>query len=624
MYWITKALFYIYLKEKYLTSNCIETTLSFLELTLTVLVLLVIASGLINGNYFYNPAAIAFYGFCISAFAFSIIPFRLYITKNKHFEIQKPIAFFGLWILYLILHYLIAGGTTPIIVYCSVHFLFICAALTLFKSSRFNFDHLAAGIVSIAMVESLYCVMQYMDFWESQNQLFEVTGSWMNPNITALFLALTSPFFFYLFNKKSKKIYFIGFGILLLALSLLKCRSAFIGIIISAVVFFGLEYNFIRWAKDVKNRMSIKALIVLCVLVLMSTGSYLYNSKKASSDGRKFIWKLSLIMASQKPLLGCGYGLYEKEYNLFQAHYIEQGKANEAELQNAGYVLVSHNEIIQNMAEGGLAGLLLFVLFISSLIVSVRKSQRVNQLPDSSPSSGASLAHPKHKNRIFHLAYAGIISLVVISMFHFTIQCIPVMTLFSIYTALICSQLKPFVLPNSITKNNAVRLAIRMAGTAIAVFLLNSVVVTSMADRENKKASLLTAKGDFPQALKTILAVEPELKQYANYWKNLGLIYLKSKNYPAAINAFQQGMVNSSNPELFYGMGICYQELKQYPKAITQFRQLVLFTPSKFSYRFMLMQAYLKNNEIRNAQNTARESSAYVQKYHRMKCSIIK
>jgi len=379
----------------------------------------------------------------------------------------------------------------------------------------------------------------------------------------------------------------------------------FIGILISAIVFFGMEYNFIRWSKDVKNRMSIKALIILCVLVLMSVGNYLYNSKKASTDGRKFIWKLSLMMVSQKPLLGSGYGLYEKEYNLFQAHYIDEGNADEAELQNAGYVLVSHNEMIQNTVEGGLVGLLLFVLFISSLVVSVKKSQRVNQSQDSSPSLSASLTHPKHKNRIFHLAYAGIISFIVMSMFHFTIQCIPVMTLFSIYTALICSQLKPIVLPKSITENNAIRLTVRMAGTAIGVFLLYSIVVTAMADRENKKASLLAEKGDFPQALKTLLAVEPELKQYVNYWKNLGLIYFKSKNYPAAIASFQQGMVNSTNPELFNGMGICYEQQAQYPNAINQYRQLVLFTPSKFSSRFMLMQAYLKNNEIRNAQNTA-------------------
>jgi O-antigen polymerase len=576
-----------------------KTTISLL------LLFLVIITGLLNLDYFYNASSIAFYGFCISALVFSITPPHLYIADNKLFIITKPIALFGLWILYLIFHHFIIGGTTPIVVYCTIHFLFTCSALAFFKSSKFNFDHLAIGILIIALLESLYCIMQYMGLLESQTPLFKVTGSWVNPNITALFLALTSPFFFYLFNKKSRKIYFFGFGLLLLALSLLKCRSAFIGILISAIVFFGLEYHFIRWAKDVKNRMSIKAIVILCLLVLMSTGNYLYNSKKASSDGRKFIWKLSLMMVADKPVWGSGYGLYEKEYNLFQANYIDQGNANETELQNAGYVLVSHNEMIQNTVEGGLVGLLLFVLFLSSLVVSVRKSQRVHRPHDSSPTLSASLIHSKHQNRIFHLAYAGIISFVVMSMFHFTIQCIPVMTLFSIFTALICSQLKPIVLPKSIMESNVIRLIVSITGTAIGVFLLYSIVVTAMADRENKKASLLTEKGDFPQALKTLSAVKPELKKYVDYWKNVGIVHLKSKNYLAAITAYQQGLVNSSNPELFYGMGICYEQLGQYSNAIIQYRQLVLSNPSKFLYRFLLMQTYLKNNEIANAQNTA-------------------
>ncbi|NDP27959.1 MAG: hypothetical protein GZ087_11110 [Flavobacterium sp.] len=126
-----------------------------------------------------------------------------------------------------------------------------------------------------------------------------------------------------------------------------------------------------------------------------------------------------------------------------EAHYIEEGKANETELQNAGYVLVAHNEIIQNTVEGGLVELLFLVFFISSLVITVKNYESLvfnkKSIALSSQSKNDSqtlnefkklLQELKNERHIFHLAYAGVIAFIAMSLFHFTIQCIPVMTLF--------------------------------------------------------------------------------------------------------------------------------------------------------------------------------------------------
>ncbi|AWG22289.1 hypothetical protein FFWV33_12550 [Flavobacterium faecale] len=425
---------------------------------------------------------------------------------------------------------------------------------------------------------------------------------------------MTTPFFYASFRQKQSKITAISFAFLLVALYLLKCRAAWIGIVMAAVIYFGLEYDFIKWAKDKKNQMSVKALAIVFCIILIPIGNQLYNSKKASSDGRKFIWKLSTLMVVEKPLLGYGYGLFEKEYNLFQAQYIEKGKATSEEMQNAGHVLVPHNEIFQNAVEGGLVGLTLLSFFIGSLLVALKSRKSLVLSPKSLVESAnleedsESPQYSINNNRIFHLSFAGVFAFVIIAMVNVATQCIPAMTMFSIYAAIICCQVQPISLPKWIAmKDNSIATTIKMGGIAISIFLLSSLVNTAIADRQNKKASLLVVTKNYPEALKILQKIQPKLQQYPDYWKNLGLVYYKTKKYSDAIDCLNKAKSYSSDPELFLGKGYSYQKLGQYANAIIQFRLLILTKPSKFKYRNLLMQAYLKNKDIPNAKKAAQE-----------------
>jgi O-antigen ligase len=275
-----------------------------------ITLLIIIVAGLVNADYFYSSTAAAYYGFCIAVLFFEIGSTFLYSIKNNLFQFKVPKLLFGVWCSYVLVHYFTNTGTLVFTIYSVTLFLLLFKATRLFSTPNFKFKLFFTGIAGIATIESMYCIGQFLGIIKSQSKLFAVTGSWNNPNVTAIFLALTVPVFLFLFKGKYKKIVLTGFLSLLIALILLKCRAAFIGTVLSIIVFYGLEYQFINWVKNKKNGTSAKALFILGLLIIIPLSSQLYNAKKASADGRKFIWKVSAIMASEKPVTGYGYGFF--------------------------------------------------------------------------------------------------------------------------------------------------------------------------------------------------------------------------------------------------------------------------------------------------------------------------
>lgn len=568
-----------------------------------IAVLIITITGLVNTEYFYSPTSTAFYGFCISTLFFVIVSTSLYLTKKAIITFIAPLFLFGIWCLYILWHYFDNTGTLIFTIYSISLYFLLLKSTTLFSTPNFKFKRLFIGIAGIATIESIYCISQFFGFFKSQNELFEVTGSCINPNATAMFLALTVPVFLFLFQSIQKRLFLMGFIAVLIALLLLKCRAAFIGATISIIVFYSLEFNFFSWLKNNKNKIAAKALFILSVLIVIPTSIHLYNSKKASSDGRKFIWKLSTEMVSKKPITGYGYGYFEKEYNLYQADYIAKGKATLEEQTTAGPTFMAYNEAIQNIVEGGAIGLLLILLFFGSLLFSIRQKRKVNLNSTINVNQNELPA----KNSVFHLAYAGVVGFMTMSMFNFAIQAVSVMTVFIIYSAMICSQLDPISISSKFSFLNTkwVRLVTIISICIGCLYLLFALLHIAHADMLNKKASVLKKEGHFKEALQLMPQLEYWLKEDSNYWKNYGNILFLNKEYSKAIKCLSKAKTTGCTPDLYLGSGVCYEKLHQYPEAIIQYQELILLNPSKFYYRFRLMTAYLQNKDTLNTLLTA-------------------
>ncbi|MBS7256361.1 O-antigen ligase family protein [Flavobacterium branchiicola] len=466
---------------------------------------------------------------------------------------------------------------------------------------EFNHKLLLYGIALISTFQACFCILQFLGIIASRNPFFSVTGSYNNPNVIAIFLALTTPAFLVLFKTKYKKLLLFCFAIILSSLVLLKCRAAFIGTILSITVFYSLEYNFIKWLKDAKNRTSMKGLLIVSLIVIISLSSHLYNAKKESSDGRKFIWKVSSLMALDKPVMGYGYGNFEKNYNLYQAKYISEGKADSDEIKNAGPVIMPHNELLYNFVEGGIIGLFFMILFFWLLISALKVKRNINPQE----------IKPKIiDDSYFNAAYAGVIAFIGISLVNSTIQVTPIMILLIMYAGLINTFLNPIGFPSLLTislDNRTNLVFIKSVLLVFSCYMLYHLFETGKAQRQNKIADLLQKEYKLKEAAHIMFGLNKQLNEDSNYWKNYGIINLKEGKYNEALDCFNKSKKGSSLPDLYLGSAACYEKMKMYPYAINEYKQLVMFLPSKFSYRFKLMNAYLNNKDTINAGITAKQ-----------------
>ncbi|WP_418262578.1 O-antigen ligase family protein [Flavobacterium faecale] len=475
--------------------------------------------------------------------------------------------------------------------------LFFYKTTTAFSYSNYNCNILFKGIGLLALAESMYCFGQYFGIISSLSTYFAVTGTWANPNVTALFLALTVPAFLYLFETSVKKQAKIGFVLILLALVLLQCRTAYIGVAIQVIVYYGFKYQFVHWLKDKKNRVGIKALLIFGLLLIIPITTKLYHAKKASADGRAFIWKVATQMATNKPITGHGYGYFSSHYNAFQSQYIQDGKASIDELQNVAAISMPHNEILQQLVEGGSVGLVLMLFFFGSLLFCTKK-------PIENSNSTAEKPIPVLQSNLYALSYAAVVGYIVMSMFNTTLIVAPVMALVLIYAAILTTK-QNSIKTIAVKPNNSLKFLFTILTIATSVFVMYVTVPMAIADRQNKIAFALTTQGNYTEALKLLQKLEPSLRQDSDYWNNIAGVYYKLQNYPATIIALNKATALTTDYSFYLGLAKSYHKLGQYPQAIAQYQKLILLKPSKFSYRFELMKIYVMQKDSLNALKTA-------------------
>ncbi len=256
-------------------------------------------------------------------------------------------------------------------------------------------------IISFLLVlECCLCFLQYSAILASYNTLFSVTGSIINPNITAMYLALGFPMICYQIkvNKKAPKFFQAIMLVILSTLLMLKCRTAIMGFLICAVyLFFAFNNSHVVGLRNLgKNK---KRVIVSMVSVISLFSFFiLYNAKIASSESRIFIWKICSFLAIEKPIFGHGLGSFVREYNLAQAFHFQNNTTTLKEEFNSSYIRTGYNDYIQNFVEVGSLGSALYIIFLFSLIWIGIKC--------------------KSKDSSFHSAFAGVLIFIIMSLFN--------------------------------------------------------------------------------------------------------------------------------------------------------------------------------------------------------------
>lgn len=463
-------------------------------------------------------------------------------------------------------------------------------------------------IVCLAMAEAIICFLQYVEVIKSMDHNFKVTGTWQNPNVTAMFLALCVPCVFTLidcdrgFLKKSVKWILL---ILFLALLSLQCRTAIVGALVTIVVVINYKYQILRKAIVKSNRALVIFVSGVFMMVALCLFNYAYHAKKESADGRKLIWKISGQMFLDKPLTGFGYGSFERNYNLYQSRFFQGNEASDNEKRNAAFVRMGYNEFIQNAVEGGFPGVILMTgFFLSLLLIPVHHNFKENGDENVS-------ANDRSFSNSLIVPYAGVAAFVVMSLVNFSLQAIPVFCLFIVYAAILAAYTRPMlIIKRSLYFTAKITRLLTVVACCFGCYALYTGILMIRDNLRNKQALILANQANYKQAEAILSPLSPDhLDAYESYWTNYANILFRKGDYLGAITKFEKAKSLTSDPSVYVKCAICYSQTGDLPHTLQDLTIAENIEPNRLLPRFYLMNLYFK---LKDTSNTIREANTII------------
>jgi hypothetical protein len=139
----------------------------------------------------------------------------------------------------------------------SINALILLGFFALFRLQKIDLQAIAKIFSFLVIAEGILCIAQYLDWVATHNKLFEVCGSLPNPNYPAMFLAMSVPvlLFSYFTNKGFwRYVTLLDFIVLSIALLILQCRSATIGVLTGISVFLFFHFDAYTFFQDTVKR----------------------------------------------------------------------------------------------------------------------------------------------------------------------------------------------------------------------------------------------------------------------------------------------------------------------------------------------------------------------------------
>ena len=231
-------------------------------------------------------------------------------------------------------------------------------------------------IAAFATALSIQGILQYVGVLSSLNSNFPITGSFDNPAGFASALACSLPLCFYFFTYKTKYLKYVAMVaavIMAVAVILSDSRAGILAMTVATSVWL-----IVKSKVNFKLKAGQKTKIAAAVAVIVLTVA-LYFFKKDSADGRLLIWRTTLDMVADKPILGHGTGAFQAKYMLYQAAYFDANPDSKYS-HLADNVLYPFNEFLRLLAEYGIVGLGAVVLLVFLLVRAYRRNPNEEKL----------------------------------------------------------------------------------------------------------------------------------------------------------------------------------------------------------------------------------------------------
>lgn len=530
-------------------------------------------------------------------------------------------------------------------------------------------------------IQAIYGNLQLYGIYPSHHGLFKMTGSFFNPGPYSGYLVSVLPIAlgFYLlsrregldknfnwknlrtgevskrsqwklffqnivtFLKKTEPVIFKYVSLLasiaiLLVLPASKSRAAWLAAVTAGGYLLFKRYRndlhkfFIsnkvlastrKWVLPLKKHPNFTlSKIIAVALIVLITGTMalgLYNMKKGSADGRLLIWKITLNMIKEKPIIGFGFGQFKAHYMDYQAAYFKQNPESE-EAMVAGDTNYTFNELLQQTVGLGIVGLLIItlVLIIAFRSPGIHIPKCKAPPPQTFKQENENLFEQRLMNSSYQLGLiskAGVISILVFSLFSYPAQILPIKLNLVLYFAVLASLYpgkKIFLAKVANKKGSSVFIKF-VPGVilAIAGFVLLSFGFTHTQKLKTAytdwKSAYQGYLGAYDICLKDYEKAYPVLKTNGNFLTNYGKALSMAEEHEKAIELLQQAAKNYPNTVVYTTLGNSYQKTGQVTKAEQAYLHAWHMNPSRFYPKYLLAKLYDKTGQKPKAVLTARE-----------------
>lgn len=250
-----------------------------------------------------------------------------------------------------------------------VLFLIFCLFYAIKNNIKVWFTPFIIAIIGGITLESIYCIYHYicrgitLDLWTLDGK-----GHFDNSTGFAASVLCGIPFcLHYLRQIKKSKAVVIAFILCIIGIITSGSRSAYISIFVILIIHF---YSPIK-SLFCKSKWYIKPFYFTIPIILLIL---CYAIKIDSANGRLLIWRCSIDMICDNPLLGYGPWGFHANYMNYQAHYFQYNPNSMYQLL-ADDVKNPFNETLNLLIQFGLVG----ISMIGILIIGAIKQYINNQ-----------------------------------------------------------------------------------------------------------------------------------------------------------------------------------------------------------------------------------------------------
>lgn len=519
----------------------------------------------------YNDQYPQIYFYCLSASVIGIIGiwnfFKYQIPQIKITIIDLLIILLALYHIFYQLLYaqyfdllIIARMLAGITIFISVRIL---------KKTKWGIDIffdilIASGIIEVLVI--LVEVIKIHSFYP--NSIHSINGTFGNPNVVGIFLALLVPIAIFKYQKlqNGKFIYLIFSLLFISTIVLTKCRSAIIYLIFSSAVYLFLNFAQTNFRKLI--------LISFVITLLLITLLNIWGKKKDSNTSRRLIWKITWEMIKEKPLTGYGLANFEKEYNLYQSQYLKNKSTSVNELYETGYVRQPYNEFFYFWVTDGITNFLIY-LSVGILAAFYLLKSVIDQ-----------------NNQILFTSSVSLVALFLVSVFTYTFYVPEIEMFLFLHLGIIASQIKSVKIT---TINVKVLIVPVICGTLFIGIYACTLIKADYQVSKTIESKLPNLQVNVFEKYYYLNSTNPQ------FLFNYALALIKARRYGEAIHQLEIVKSYSSYYEIYYVAGISNELVQRYDIAEQNYQTASALYPSMFRPNYSLFKLYLKENKLEKA-----------------------